>query len=252
MALRKGGFFHLTILVSIRVIMKKIAKAEVGNIIKIKQYKKILNKEGILLSFVLFIILLFLYQSNNKSHLKINPVIEKRYDFNQIVCGKKYIDIIQTYHLQKDKKESIGSYISQTYKKNQKNINSTLTSLYAIGKYYGIPLSLSLSLIEHESRFNNEVTSSKGAIGFMQVMPRTALGISELEHLDCVNEDNINKLLREPNINFIYGHYILKYAVILNPADANGLIGYSGYKTKKLQKKFIDDINNRKSFYESM
>lgn len=64
---------------------------------------------------------------------------------------------------------------------------------------------LVLSLIYCESRFNKNATSSKGAIGLMQIMPITGLSFYEGEEIYSEN------LLYNPELNIKIGTKFLKY-----------------------------------------
>lgn len=73
---------------------------------------------------------------------------------------------------------------------------------------YGLKPELVASLINKESSFNKDAVSSAGAIGLMQILPSTALYISEM-----LKEENIFKIedLYIPEVNIKYGCYYLKY-----------------------------------------
>ena len=63
------------------------------------------------------------------------------------------------------------------------------------------------SIINTESSFKEDVVSSQGAIGLMQLMPSTAKYISNL-----MGENEFNtEMLFDPKININYGCYYLKY-----------------------------------------
>ena len=77
-------------------------------------------------------------------------------------------------------------------------------SITYYSKNYHIPASLVASLINVESHFDKNATSSVGAIGLMQLLPTTASFIAAKEKLDASN-------LHEPNTNIELGCAYLKY-----------------------------------------
>ena len=62
------------------------------------------------------------------------------------------------------------------------------------------------SLINAESGFNKDAISNKGAVGLMQIMPKTAEFVCEK-----INEKYDYEKLKEPNFNIKIGTYYLKY-----------------------------------------
>ena len=73
---------------------------------------------------------------------------------------------------------------------------------------YGLKPELVASLINKESSFNKNAVSSAGAIGLMQILPSTALYISQM-----LKEEDVFKIedLYNSGINIKYGCYYLKY-----------------------------------------
>ena len=72
-------------------------------------------------------------------------------------------------------------------------------------KVYGIDKSLVAGVIMTESKFKNDVHSSRGAIGLMQLMPDTASWIGEQLEDENFSLDN----LHDPEINIQYGTWYL-------------------------------------------
>ncbi len=83
-------------------------------------------------------------------------------------------------------------------------IDGTLTKKTAL---YGA-IALVASIIKHESKFLNDVHSSRGAIGLMQIMPETFDWLQEKrgEAGKYTTED-----LYTPSVNIDYGSYLLRY-----------------------------------------
>lgn len=74
-------------------------------------------------------------------------------------------------------------------------------------KIYDVPADVVASLINAESRYNEQALSNKGAMGLMQIMPRTAEFIaSELEI-----EDFDLSMLYDVDTNIMFGCYYLNY-----------------------------------------
>jgi soluble lytic murein transglycosylase-like protein len=112
---------------------------------------------------------------------------------------------------------------------NQKKLVETV--IYA-SKKYGIPLSFFVAVMKAESGFNITALSPKGAVGLMQVMPKTG------EEMD-INVEN-------PELNIIAGakylHYCLKrFAFKPAPALACYNAGPDSVRTVyvKNRRKFI-------------
>ena len=112
---------------------------------------------------------------------------------------------------------------------NQKRLAETI--IYA-SKKYGIPLPFFIAVMKAESGFNVMALSPKGAVGLMQVMPKTG------EEMD-INVEN-------PELNIIAGakylHYCLKrFALRPVPALACYNAGPDSVRTvySKNRRKFI-------------
>jgi len=75
------------------------------------------------------------------------------------------------------------------------------------GKINNISPSLIASLINEESSFDNLCESKAGAIGLMQIMPKTAEWLAVRMGLDNYNE----KQLFEPKFNIDMGTFYLRY-----------------------------------------
>ena len=69
---------------------------------------------------------------------------------------------------------------------------------------FGVSLPLILAVVKTESNFNPNAVSKKGAIGLMQVMPKTCEFVCKLYNLDIDN-------LFEPTFNLMVGTLYLKY-----------------------------------------
>ncbi len=65
------------------------------------------------------------------------------------------------------------------------------------------------SVIYAESKYNKNAVSSVGAIGLMQIMPSTAIEISEKLNIDNFKIDD----LYNPKINIMFGCYYLNYLI---------------------------------------
>lgn len=76
-------------------------------------------------------------------------------------------------------------------------------TIRAASTEYGIEPALAAAVIRTESRFDPQVESSQGAVGFMQVRPETARFISE--------RSGITGDYREPRTNIWMGIWYLSY-----------------------------------------
>lgn len=75
-------------------------------------------------------------------------------------------------------------------------------------KEYDVDRELILGVIEVESDFRSDVTSNKGRIGLMQIMPDTAKWISNRLDMDYSKVE-----LKDPDTNIKFGTYYLHYLI---------------------------------------
>ena len=78
--------------------------------------------------------------------------------------------------------------------------------VYKSAQKYNMDPALIMSVIEIESKFNPKAVSSAGAIGLMQIMPKTAKAVSRELKIKKYNKDS----LYNPEINIRIGTYYLK------------------------------------------
>jgi soluble lytic murein transglycosylase len=71
---------------------------------------------------------------------------------------------------------------------------------------FGIDSQLVKSVIKKESNINPEVVSNKGAMGLMQIMPKTAREIAAQLNISDYSSDK----LKDPQVNIMFGTYYLK------------------------------------------
>lgn len=72
----------------------------------------------------------------------------------------------------------------------------------------GVSAYVIASVVNCESHFKTDVVSSKGAVGLMQIMPSTAMWISER-----INEEYFDGLLFDAEKNIEYGSFYLAYLI---------------------------------------
>ncbi len=72
--------------------------------------------------------------------------------------------------------------------------------------YYGLDRALVFAVVKVESSFNKDAKSSKGAIGLMQITPRTAKYIAKLMKIE-------NYDLTDEQTNVWFGCFYLKYLI---------------------------------------
>ncbi|MBR3885797.1 MAG: lytic transglycosylase domain-containing protein [Clostridia bacterium] len=71
---------------------------------------------------------------------------------------------------------------------------------------FGLDSNLVYSIIKVESDFETNAVSKSGALGLMQLLPKTARWIAEE-----LNEDYSKEKMFEPEVNIRYGCFYLKY-----------------------------------------
>lgn len=73
---------------------------------------------------------------------------------------------------------------------------------------YNVPEYIIFAVIKVESDFDADATSSKGAMGLMQMVPSTFTWLSSSEHLN----ENLSYLsVYDPEVSIRYGTYYLRY-----------------------------------------
>lgn len=87
---------------------------------------------------------------------------------------------------------------------------TTIRSLVeTYSKEYGVPEYIIYSVIRVESGFDESATSSKGAIGLMQLTPST------FEWLQTKTKETLSaEAIYSPNVNIKYGTYYLRYLYV--------------------------------------
>jgi soluble lytic murein transglycosylase-like protein len=131
---------------------------------------------GISAIIIFFIIVLF-----NQSHKKISPVIIRPIHQKIIIRPiSDKIDIADT--------DSSNCYLSPNETENDPFYSAII--LQAADKHDVDP-ALIKAIIMTESRYNPMATSEKGAMGLMQIMPRTALAFSAGDMYDPINNINV-------------------------------------------------------------
>ncbi len=138
--------------------------------------------------------------------------------FDYVSYNKNYGDAINIEEL--SKQDLVSKIKTGKYKFNPGDINSLIDVYGEIIKqqcnHYKIDWRLIFALIRQESYFNPEAISRAGAYGFMQIMPKTGLGLQN--ELDL--EDT-----KAPVNNLIAGIYY--YATLVSSFD---FIGDDKYK----------------------
>ena len=73
---------------------------------------------------------------------------------------------------------------------------------------YNVPAYIIFAIIDTESDFDEDATSSAGAMGLMQMMPSTFEWLTSADHLA---ENLLPEALYEPEVSIRYGTYYLRY-----------------------------------------
>ncbi|MDR2666404.1 MAG: lytic transglycosylase domain-containing protein [Endomicrobium sp.] len=89
--------------------------------------------------------------------------------------------------------------------------------------YFGVDSLLVKVVMKKESNLSCNVVSNKGAVGLMQIMPKTALEIAK--QLDIMNYSDSK--LKEIEINIMFGTYYLRR--LLNNYNDNLILALSAY-----------------------
>jgi soluble lytic murein transglycosylase len=107
----------------------------------------------------------------------------------------------------------IGVFDNMPYKEEIKNFSDL----------YGIDPLLVEAVMKRESNLNPNAVSSKGAVGLMQIMPKTAREIADNLEIQDYSED----LLKDPHTNIMFGaHYLSK---LLSYYNRNLLLTLAAY-----------------------
>lgn len=121
---------------------------------------------------------------------------------------------LSTNVLSSTKQKVMGFFYPQKY--------SEYVSLSASA--YGVDESLVYAVIRTESGFRQEVESSAGAMGLMQLMPDTFEWLQTKRDVDTVLSESY---LLDPKTNIDYGTYFLSY--LLNKYDGNESTAVAAY-----------------------
>ncbi|MDR1400928.1 MAG: lytic transglycosylase domain-containing protein [Endomicrobium sp.] len=89
--------------------------------------------------------------------------------------------------------------------------------------YFGVDSLLVKVVMKKESNLSHNVVSNKGAVGLMQIMPKTALEIAK--QLNIMNYSNSK--LKEVEINIMFGIYYLRR--LLNHYNNNLILALAAY-----------------------
>ena len=110
----------------------------------------------------------------------------------------------------------------------QREETNSVTFATLIEKYsdeYNVPKELVFAVIKVESGFDPEAESSVGALGLMQMMPKTFEWLTGEEHLD---EHLSFKKLTDPEVSIRYGTYYLRYLYLKFENWDTVLAAYNG------------------------
>lgn len=110
----------------------------------------------------------------------------------------------------------------------QREETNSVTFATLIEKYsdeYNVPKELVFAVIKVESGFDPEAESSVGALGLMQMMPKTFEWLTGEEHLD---EHLSFEKLTDPEVSIRYGTYYLRYLYLKFENWDTVLAAYNG------------------------
>lgn len=170
--------------------------------------------------------------------------------------NKNLSDMPLKYHPSYYKLDNIEKIKTNSQQSNSSDVMSKINeSVNKSSTKYGIDKNLILSIINHESRFETNVTSSAGAQGLMQILPSnfSDLGITNGYDIEQ-NIDGGTKLLK--NCIDLYGGDfklgLVAYAGGCGIMKSRGVNDYSDlYKmpmeTQKAVNEIIEEYNTRKN-----
>ncbi len=101
-------------------------------------------------------------------------------------------------------------------------------NVYDSSKLYGLEVELVLAVIKTESAFRETAVSHKGALGLMQVLPRTGMAMAEELDLDW----NGRKSLINRRTNIMLGCYYLKKMLNRYGRLDHALLAYNAGPTR--------------------
>lgn len=93
-------------------------------------------------------------------------------------------------------------------------------TVFELSDKYGLDRALIFSIIKVESGFDDQATSSAGAIGLMQITPDTARYIAKLQGIEEYD-------LTTPNTNIDFGCFYVKYLIVKFEDLNTALVAYN-------------------------
>jgi len=114
------------------------------------------------------------------------------------------------------------------WEEEQREEKNSVTFATLIEKYadeYDVPKELVFAVIKVESGFDPEAESSVGALGLMQMMPKTFEWLTGEEHL---GENLAVHALTDPEVSIRYGTYYLRYLYLKFENWDTVLAAYNG------------------------
>jgi soluble lytic murein transglycosylase len=119
-------------------------------------------------------------------------------------------------------------FLWNLWEDEQQEEKNSVTFATLIEKYsdeYDVPKELVFAVIKVESGFDPEAESSVGALGLMQMMPKTFEWLTGEEHLD---EHLSFEELTDPEVSIRYGTYYLRYLYLKFENWDTVLAAYNG------------------------
>lgn len=96
-------------------------------------------------------------------------------------------------------------------------------TVFKAAKEYSVPTSLVTGVIWTESKFKENATSDRGALGLMQLMPETAHWIAEQLNQNRLTDEDI----KQPAVNIQMGTWYLGY--LLKEFKGNQILALAAY-----------------------
>ncbi len=167
---------------------------------KFKQLTKLTRPLASLATLTVFITMLFCPFAFAQSSVEdAQPIIDQPAVFTPYLLDFSAEDV--TFQIQKPPEPQ------------QKQVTTLQNSINNAANKHGVNPAFLQALAVVESKLNPNITSYRGAVGLMQIMPATAVKLG----LRATSEHTVSKQLKDPNINLDLGAKYIKILMRIFP-----------------------------------